>query len=104
MVRVDLIETAREKFGTRLVKKRDKSMESFYLDKIKKGRGFFWVDLERKGNRGFRVHFQKIKRICAEIRERGYGEYPVIYLNSSSQIPGIIEKLEYIVSHFNDRG
>lgn len=103
MVREMLIKDAENSFGERLVRKRNKSMESFYLDDLKKGRGFFWVDFKKSGNKGFRVHFQKIKRICNDIHERGYGRYPLVYLNSASQIPEIIQKLEYIVFHFNDR-
>jgi len=103
MVREELIKATAEKFGTRLVKKRDKSMESFYLDEIRRGKGFFWVDFKKSGNKGFRVHFQKIRCICNDIRERGYGGYPMIYLNSSTQIPDIIQKLESIIYHFDDR-
>ncbi len=103
LIRDDLIEEAENILSERLVRKRNKTMESFYLDDLKRGRGLFWVDFKKSGNRGFRVHFQKIKRICQDIPEKGYGGYPVIYLNSSSQIPDIIQKLEYIISHFNDR-
>ena len=103
MVRDELIEAAENSFGERLVRKRNKSMESFYLDDLKKGRGLFWVDFKKSGKKGFRVHFQKIKRTCDDIHERGYGRYPLIFLNSTSQIPEIIQKFKYIVSHFNDR-
>lgn len=60
MVREELIKAATEKFGTRLVRKRNKSMESFYLDDLKKGRGFFWGDFKKMGIKVLEFIFKKL--------------------------------------------
>ena len=71
MVREQFIEAVKEQFGERLIRKKNKRTDSYYLDRVRKGRGVFWIDYEESGKKGYRVHLQKIKSICDEIRERG---------------------------------
>ena len=101
MVREQFIEAVEEKFAERLIRKKNKRMDSYYLDKVKKGRGVFWIDYQESGNKGYRIHLQKIRSICDEIRERGYGEYPLLYLSGHSEINDILRKLGEIISHID---
>lgn len=101
MVREQFIEAVEEKFGERLIRKKNEHMDSYYLDKVRKGRGVFWIDYQESGNKGYRIHLQKIKSICDEIRERGYGEYPLVYLSEQLDIKDILRKLGEIISHID---
>jgi hypothetical protein len=108
MVRDQFIEAVREQFGERLIRKKNKRMDSYYLDKVRKGRGIFWIDYEESGTKGYRVHLQKIKGVTDEIPETGYGEYPLVFLSEYSEIKDILRKVGDIISHMdgkvNDRG
>jgi len=100
MFRKQFIDAVKEKFGSRLIRKPNKSMDSYYLDKVKRGNGVFWIDYNESGNRGFRIHLQKVKGIHGEIE--GFGEYPVVFLSSQLQIPDILGKVERIVSYIDE--
>lgn len=99
MVRKQFIDAVKEEFGSRLIRKPNKSMDSYYLDKIRRGNGVFWIDYDVSGNRGFRIHLQKVKGIYGETE--GFGEYPVVFLSSELQIPGILGKVQRIVSYID---
>lgn len=101
MVRRQLIDAIKEKFGSRLICKPNKSMDSYYLDKVRRGNGVFWIDYDECGNRGFRIHLQKVRGIHGEIE--GFGEYPVVFLSSQLQIQDILGKVERIVSYIDGR-
>jgi hypothetical protein len=101
MIREQFIKAIEEKFGERLIRKKNKRMDSYYLDKVRKGRGVFWIDYQESGKKGYRIHLQKIKSICEEIRERGYGEYPLLYLSGHSEVNDILRKLGEIISHID---
>lgn len=101
MVRKQFIEAVVKKFGERLTRKKNEHMDSYYLDRIRKGRGVFWIDYQESGNKGYRIHLQKVKSICDEIQERGYGEYPLLYLSGQSEINDILRMLGEIISHID---
>ena len=101
MVRKQFIDAVKEKFGSRLICKPNKSMDSYYLGKVRRGNGVFWLDYNESGNKGFRIHLQKVKGITGEIE--GFGEYPVVFLSSQLQIPDILGKVERIVSYIDGR-
>lgn len=103
MVREQFIEAAKEQFGERLLRKKNKSMDSYYLDKVRKGRGVFWIDHEESGKMGYRVHLQKIKSICDEIQGRGWGGYPLVLLSGLSEVNDILGKVREIISDFDER-
>jgi hypothetical protein len=101
MVRKQFIDAVKEKFGSRLICKPNKSLDSYYLGKVRRGNGVFWLDYNKSGNKGFRIHLQKVKGINGEIE--GFGEYPVVFLSSQLQIPDILGKVERIVSYIDGR-
>lgn len=65
-IRDELINAAKKKIGTRLKHKEDEAMDSFYLDEIKNGNGFFWVEKEQE-DKSFRVYLQKITKDCTNL-------------------------------------
>ncbi len=100
MLRGQLIEAVQARYGEKLVVKKKESMDGYYVDQVKTGRGVFWIDHKKSAGKGYRVHLQKIKPICDAVKERGYGGYPVVYLSRPSDLADILQKLENVVTYY----
>ena len=105
MIRDDLIERVRERFGKDLKYKEDESMTSFYLFELKDMYGFFWLYKSEGRNGGYMIEFQKIKNLCEKfgLAVHSLGGYPCKILKSDSDINEVLNILNYIYLHFTER-
>lgn len=98
-----LIQKAKDHFRDRLHEVDHPTVTTYYLDEVKRGRGFFWM-YKRLTNKGYRVQFQKVNKTLTMVNgKKGYGGYPLKYLRNKGDIDSFMSILAYTATHFDER-